>query len=265
MLEESLPLFLALLVSHLLGDFVVQSDQMVTQKGEKQLGAYAVHSTFHLLLAVVSVIVFMPRLLTPPLFAMLVVLVAVHSGVDYANDRSATRWPKARPLIFVVDQLVHLLTILLLLIFFSGAVPDWLETAGAWVQQSRVEILTVLATYLATVFGGSYMVDLLLPGPTTDDETESTLKTNDELRRGGKYIGWVERFIVVSAVVAGSLEAVGLVLTAKSIVAALRLKGADPRVGDYFLLGTLISLSIALTGGLLLLWFFTGTLLPTTL
>jgi len=264
MLEESLPLFLALLVSHLLGDFVVQSDQMVIGKSEERVRAYGIHSTIHLVLAVVSVLVFIPHLFTPPLLAMLVVLVAIHSAVDYAKERSTKRWPKAEPLIFTVDQFAHLLALLLLLIAFSGAVPEWLEAAGGWIRQTRVQILTVLATYLATIFGGSYLVDLLLPGPAADDETESAIKANDELRRGGKYIGWVERFIVVTAVVAGSLEAVGLVLTAKSIVAALRLKDAGPRVGDYFLLGTLISLSIALTGGLLLLWFFTGSLLPIT-
>lgn len=56
-------------------------------------------------------------------------------------------------------------------------------------------------------------------------------------------IGWLERFLVLTFVLAGSHAAIGLVLAAK-----------DQKVAEYVLIGTMLSRSWAVLVGSLVLW-----------
>jgi hypothetical protein len=51
------------------------------------------------------------------------------------------------------------------------------------------------------------------------------------------YIGWLERFLVVTAILVQSPSMVGLILTGKSIARFPELK---ERFAEYFLIGTLL-------------------------
>ena len=70
------------------------------------------------------------------------------------------------------------------------------------------------------------------------------------MQNAGLYIGWLERFLVVTALLLQSPVTVGLILTAKSIARYPEFK--SERFAEYFLIGTLLSLSVALVGGALL-------------
>lgn len=78
--------------------------------------------------------------------------------------------------------------------------------------------------------------------------------------RAGMWIGRLERFLILTAVLIGSPAGVGLVLAAKSI---FRFEGG--RQGraqtEYFLIGTLLSVSEAVLIGLITR-FLLGILLP---
>lgn len=77
--------------------------------------------------------------------------------------------------------------------------------------------------------------------------------------RAGMYIGWLERFLVLTAVIAKSPTAIGLIVTAKSIVRFKKVE-QDDDFAEYFLLGTFLSLALALLGGLALRWLLLGGL-----
>jgi hypothetical protein len=72
------------------------------------------------------------------------------------------------------------------------------------------------------------------------------------------YIGWLERFLILTALVLQSPATVGLILTAKAVIRFPELK--DIRFAEYFLIGTLLSMSVALIGGLILIKTLYGTL-----
>jgi len=74
----------------------------------------------------------------------------------------------------------------------------------------------------------------------------------------GLYIGWLERFLALTAVFLQSPGTVGLILAAKSIARYPELKSPG-RFVEYFLIGTLLSISIAIVGGVILLKVFYGT------
>ena len=57
----------------------------------------------------------------------------------------------------------------------------------------------------------------------------------EQVENAGMYIGWLERFLVVTAILVQSPSMVGLILTGKSIARFPELK---ERFAEYFLIGT---------------------------
>jgi len=72
------------------------------------------------------------------------------------------------------------------------------------------------------------------------------------------YIGWLERFLVVTAILVQSPSMVGLIVTGKSIARFPKFK---ERFAEYYLIGTLLSIGLAVLGGLLLAKLWYGTIL----
>ncbi|MEV5431046.1 hypothetical protein [Streptomyces sp. NPDC052701] len=62
----------------------------------------------------------------------------------------------------------------------------------------------------------------------------------------GSHVGWIERFILFAFLVSGSPEAAALVVTAKSFARASEVREGGRLVGDYYLIGTLVSVAVAL-------------------
>jgi hypothetical protein len=63
------------------------------------------------------------------------------------------------------------------------------------------------------------------------------------------YIGWLERFLVVIGILMQSPSMVGLILTGKSVARCPELK---ERFAEHFLIGTFLSMGLAVLGGLVL-------------
>ncbi|MCB0445276.1 MAG: DUF3307 domain-containing protein, partial [Gelidibacter sp.] len=75
---------------------------------------------------------------------------------------------------------------------------------------------------------------------------------NESLEDAGKYIGILERLLVFIFIVSGHWEAVGFLITAKSVFRFGDLKESKQRkLTEYILIGTLISFGIAMLVGLL--------------
>lgn len=245
-MQPDLLLFLALLAAHLLGDFVLQTKAMVTGKSDGSARAFLLHGAAHYALAYAAVLLFVPELLAQPVsHALLLLLVVLHLGADLLKERALAAFLSPR-LSFVVDQLIHVLLLFLVAFLFAGGLPTWASAAHVWFEGQRDDVLWLLVVYLATIFGGGYFIRLMLPAddPAHDGDREA-------VERGGMYIGWLERFVILTAVLAKSPTLIGLIITAKSIV---RFKKLDSdRFAEYYLLGTFLSLALALAGGLLLL------------
>jgi hypothetical protein len=65
-----------------------------------------------------------------------------------------------------------------------------------------------------------------------------------QLQNAGLCIRWLERFLVVTALLVQSPATVGPILTAKSIARYPEFR--TERFAEYFLIGTLLSISMAL-------------------
>ena len=72
---------------------------------------------------------------------------------------------------------------------------------------------------------------------------------NSNLFHAGKLIGTLERWLILSFLVIGRYEVIGFLIAAKSII---RFGEKDKDQTEYFLAGTLLSISIAVACGLVL-------------
>lgn len=248
---------LILLLGHLAADFLLQSDTLVRQKRGGFWRGYARHGAAHALCTLGIAAVFDTGLLWSIGFDCLVfALAAVHLLIDFAKQILTREGYIADGFrAFLADQALHAFTIAAAAAIYTRPHPAALWGLLAGLQARREKILSVLIVYLAAGIGGGYAIRYLLRPllhrlPPLPDETA------EELRNAGLYIGWLERVLILTAVILRSPATVGLVLTAKSIVRYPEIKSG--RFAEYFLIGTLLSILLALLGGILLLKILYG-------
>jgi hypothetical protein len=248
---------LTLYLAHLLTDFPFQSAILVEEKKSARVGGYLKHGAIYFIASIVIVGLFIRGSATSlHLYAVVFCLTLVHLGIDggkialtKAGLIADSAWG------FVFDQSLHLLTVITAAWWFVQAPPiDDLIAALANFRESRNRVLLLTVIYVAVIFAGGYLIRYLTK-PLMLDKAESS-EDAKQLRNAGLYIGWLERFLVLTAILLQSPATVGLILTAKSIARYPELKSV--RFAEYFLIGTLLSICLAILGGIVLLKAFTA-------
>ena len=250
--------FLALYLAHLVTDFLLQSDRLVARKRHGSVPAYLEHGAIHLLAAVLFLGFAAPGLArSPAYYACLVALTLAHLGIDWGKVR-LVRSSKVRDGAgtFLGDQAVHLMTVSAAAWLVARPSASSLTAKLRWFQSEIDKPLLLLVVYVAVIFGGGHLVRFLTK-PLLKGNLEIIGESTNELQNAGMYIGWLERFVVLTSLVLQSPATVGLMLTAKSIARYPELKSV--RFAEYFLIGTLLSLTLGILGGLVLLKAFYGT------
>ncbi|TDD98725.1 DUF3307 domain-containing protein [Flavobacterium cellulosilyticum] len=235
-------LFVKLLLAHLLGDFLLQPNAWVLDKeNKKQKSIYLyVHTFLHGILAwlLVGEIAF-------GWFALLLAL--THGGIDFMKLRFQKK--KTKRNWFVADQILHLITILIIAGIYQNVSID----CAIFNNQFWILLTGILFLSKPTSIIIRNIISVWTP--------ESKNKKDDSLQNAGNYIGILERLFVLCFILTGHFEAIGFLLAAKSIFRFGDLKEAkDRKLTEYVLIGTLLSFGIALLTGLLvqlgLLHFF---------
>jgi hypothetical protein len=241
---------LVLYLAHLLADFVFQTRRLIEQKHSRRPSAYFLHGLMHYLSAVIIMGFFIPgSIISLRTHVVIAGLTLVHLLIDLAkmlligkcliNDGSRA---------YVSDQLLHFLTVVLAAWLLSPAVA--FNELTALLQGFRMiqnKFIAVPVIYAGVIFGGGYLIRFLTRSMAERVKSHSPEKADEQLQNAGLYIGWLERFLVLTALLLQSPATVGLILTAKSIARYPEFK--SERFAEYFLIGTLLSISIALVGG----------------
>lgn len=98
---------------------------------------------------------------------------------------------------------------------------------------------------IAAVFlGGSVVAWILTPFSKTL-QTEDGAEKMRGLAYAGRYIGWFERAVLFAFVIGGEPEAAAVALAAKSFARFPTLSGHHRGFAEYFLIGSLVSLTVA--------------------
>ena len=251
---------LAVLLAHLCADFPLQTDSIVKAKNNGAKG-FLVHWTIHFLVVNVALVLFTHNVVwSLHTQSLLVAYVVLHIVLDYLKQvylRVRQAPDSTGP--FVVDQALHFLMIIAVAWAITGV--SWREAGAAtfWTERVQWNVLLLTVTYVAVIFAGGYLVRSLTRS-LTEEMSVPQGEDREALRNAGLYIGWLERFLVLSALLVQSPAMIGLILTGKSIARLGELKG--PKFAEYFLIGTLLSISLALSGGVFLMLALYGTVLP---
>ena len=113
------------------------------------------------------------------------------------------------------------------------------------------EIAIVVFAYLVVIIGG-YLIRLMLRRYEKEVETSG-------LRGAGMVIGIVERIMVLTFVLVDQYTAITVIFAAKSIARFNELK--DRKMAEYYLIGTLSSITFALLAGIVVRAFLVGKVL----
>src|SRR5215831_3147153 len=244
---------LAICLGHLLTDFLFQTPHLVEQKRRGKLRGYLLHGLTHYLAAIVLTGFFVRgSVLWLRTHFVLLALTLFHLLIDFAKMRLAQRkiMPDAT-LSNVADQILHFLTIALAAWLLSPGVAfrDFSTLLGG-IRDLPARFLTVPVVYVAVMFGGGRLIRYLTRPLAEGIKTHSPERSSEQLQNAGLYIGWLERFLVITALLLQSPATIGLILTAKSIARYPEFK--SEHFAEYFLIGTLLSISVAIVGGIIL-------------
>ena len=80
----------------------------------------------------------------------------------------------------------------------------------------------------------------IVPNPVADEQGKEVA--------AGKYIGILERILILTLTVTGNISAISVVFAAKSIARFSEL--SNKQFAEYYLVGTLLSFLLALAGGM---------------
>lgn len=227
----SIGLFLNLFLAHLLGDFVFQSDTLCKHKHEKGFRSW--------FMWVHPVIV---TLLTWLMFGRWcfvwggIITFSSHLGIDvtknYFERTDRHLWW------FAGDQLLHMVVIACLSWMYGS---EWVQfpfiPAGYETFAPAVASALILCVKPANI---------LIKGVFEQYEIEvppSGKKKSNDLNNAGALIGSVERIIILILMLLSQYEAIGFVVAAKSL---MRFKDSEGAKAEYVLVGTLLSLCIAM-------------------
>lgn len=150
-------------------------------------------------------------------------------------------WPLAT---FLSDQALHVLSVLIVSSFLGlYRASDLVNLSGfVW---SDVRYVYLAITYVAVLFGGSVLVRIV----TQIFQVPVREGTEQGVEGAGAYIGVIERVAITTLVALGQYGAVGFVLAAKSIARYKKIE-EQRGFGEYYLIGTLTSATIAVLAGL---------------
>ncbi|MBP1222774.1 DUF3307 domain-containing protein [Flavobacterium sp. 1355] len=227
-------LFIKLLLSHLLGDFIWQPNSWVTDKEAKK--HKSIYLYFHILLHGILAAV----LVWEVQFIPYAVLIALTHGIidliklNFQKNTTKRTW-------FIVDQILHLLVLTGIVFLYENKTiyMFWIDNRF-WILITGFLFITKPISILIKT-----IISVWNPENSNNDSDNS-------LANAGNYIGILERLFVFCFILTGHFEAIGFLLAAKSIFRFGDLKEAkDRKLTEYVLIGTLISFGSAIITGLI--------------
>ena len=229
-------LLLKLILAHLIGDFFLQPKKWVKDKEKKKLTSLWLYAHVLIHFGLMFLIVW-----DASYWKLILSIGLIHFVIDalklLLQTKKNTRW------LFFIDQLLHVITIFGLTIFFY---KDSYEFVFAFEPKQLTLIICMLFLTMPT----SIIMGIVF----SKWNLKKIAKDNESLKDAGKYIGILERLLVFAFIALDHWEAVGFLITAKSVFRFGDISNSKERqLTEYILIGTLLSFGIAILVGLLYL------------
>lgn len=219
-----------LILSHLITDFILQPKSWVDERTAKHFSSPKLYLHGIITAGVACIITGFQY------WQVGLVILATHISIDGWKS-----YQKQTVIYFLADQLLHLFVIIgcCYFVFFT-----WSDVTESWQQIN--ENLSVWKIVTAFVFLSAPAGILI--GQLTK-QWRDKLPEAESLANAGKWIGIIERFIILIFVLQNEYSAIGLLIAAKGII---RFNEKDrPEIKtEYLVIGTLMSIALAIIIGL---------------
>lgn len=240
-------LLLGLVLMHILADFFLQPTAWVQARTRQhwrcaQLYYHGlVHFGLNLLLLTLWHLLSWSAVSVLTLVGLALLIAASHLLIDITKSYfDGLRY-------FVLDQLLHLLVIVL--VWQSLVEVGYHALLQLGLMLLKPEHLLLLLAYLLLMKPASVMIGLVL---TKIAAPASSVKQGSPA--AGHLIGIAERLLILTLILADQYSAVGLVVAAKSVLRYNDLRNSHDRaLTEYILLGSFLSFGITLVVAIMLL------------
>lgn len=267
-----------LVLGHLLADFVLQPDHVATRKFGRGADAWRALGTHVLIVGLVAAPIVLVYGL--PGVGYVLVTVVTHLVIDRMKIEATLRldpvpevgaeeggdpemvpgWSPMPGVWFLLDQLAHLgvLAAAWALLLARAEPLGWWQDLVASIEASgdgeaigRIVLAGVVisALVVANTRAGSLFVGTLVRAPRPPIVQDTRAADGPSVARIGATIGVIERLLIATLVLMGGVATVGLVIAAKTIARFRQLE--DRLFAEYYLLGTLASVSLAVITSLI--------------
>ncbi len=223
-----------LILAHLITDFMLQPTSWVEDRTRKHFysGKLYLHG------------------LITGLFAWILIgwkywLVALIIWLTHTLIDGWKSYQKPTVRFFLIDQSLHLVVILICWYF---SFIKWIDVQLAWQQLNTQTAIwkTITALVFLTTPAG------ILIGQCTK-QWRDQIENAASLANAGKWIGIIERVIIFIFVLFSQFSAIGLLVAAKGIIRFNEKERPEIKT-EYLVIGTLMSIGIAIITGLLIKW-----------
>jgi Protein of unknown function (DUF3307) len=270
-----------LVMCHLLADFVLQPEHVAVNKfgnGPEAWRALFVHAAIVTVVASPIILVYgLPGIAYVAVTALSHLVIdrtkieltlrggtpdaAAGDAVPATEEGQGPRWSPMPAAWFLLDQLAHLavLVVAWAICLRSAETLGWWQdlvtriaatTDGAGTGRFVLMVVVLTSLVIVNVRAGSLFVDVLVRPPRSSATEPRPVDAPSEAGIGST-IGILERLLISALVLAGGLMAIGLVVAAKTLARFKQLD--DQYFAEYYLLGTLASVTFAVITSLIAL------------
>ena len=222
-----------LLCAHFIADFALQTNGITRGKRKAGIAGLCyqlIHAAIHGIAAYLLVAQWDCWIIPVSIFAS-------HFIIDF------TKYKYVKPSLtaFISDQICHIAVIVVIwwALYGDSLTLACLESV-CWAK-----VWTIALAYILMLKPSSLLLGQFLAKWTPKSQKGRSLPN------AGKWIGYIERLLILTFILTGSMEGVGFLLAAKSIFRFGELsKTTEIRTTEYVLIGTLSSFAIAIFVGI---------------
>jgi hypothetical protein len=226
-----------LLLSHLLTDFMLQPSKWIDDRNKRHFKS--VYLYLHTIITAIAALLF----IGPSYWQTILIIFISHTLID--------GWKSWRPqtiTYFLIDQALHIIIILACWYYTFYTQADLLAT---WKSLGANTHLWIIVTaFVLASFPSGIMIG------------QMTRKWSDQLPNGaglanaGKWIGILERSLILIFLLQNQYAAIGLLITAKGLLRFSE-KDRQEEKTEYVLIGSLISVFLSISTGIIVNYLLT--------
>lgn len=224
-------LLIRLIIAHLIADFILQNKTMVTNKSwlSKYMG-------FHIFIVMLSTFLFTFS------WRITFIIALTHWLVDSGKVHIEKKFTISKMNLFMLDQLMHVCIILLVWLVKFNLFKPLLNCLTHLLTNYQLSLL--ILTYAIVIWPLAYLIRFILQNHEANN--------NNTINNAGMRIGQFERTIILTFVLLGEYEAIGFLITGKSII---RFADKNSEIkSEYVLVGTMLSYASTILIGIIVNW-----------